>query len=431
MKTKYFTLDLKRLDESLLEEPIVTSLLEDDFYKFSMGNFLFDHPEYAQAEMVWKSKNRTKDVLLGNIISERDFMEQYAHVQALQATKTELHYLRGTNEYDVRMFSEGYLEHLANLHIPEATYDVHEGQLIIGTKGPWVHSMHAEMPVIKIKNGLYYRSILKKMSRMQREAVYAEGISRLYKNIERIKQHPNVVFSDFGNRRSFGRMWHEFVVARCAEELGNQFIGTSNVELASKYDLMPIGTCAHELSMGFAALSFDGTKQSLAESFVRMHELWWKKYGHGLSISLPDTFGTDFAHEVLPDSLLRDWKGERIDSRNPMEAIPALIAKYNNVGVDARNKMAIPSDGLSVDTMINVADAFQGKIKVSFGWGTQLTNNMGLQQLSLVMKPYSLDGKYCVKLSDNIQKAIGEPETLTQYKTALGYHETYSEIPTV
>ncbi|MEI8223865.1 MAG: hypothetical protein WCG20_01940 [bacterium] len=423
----FSSLNLGQLDDSMLNGQIVTSLLEDDFYKFSMGQVLFDHPEYGNEIMVWRFKCRTK-IALGEYITEADFMNEYHHVTKLRATKTELHYLRGTNEYDVRMFTEEYLEHLANLQVPPATFHVTpDNHIEIEVAGPWSHVMHAEMPILKIINTLFYRSQLKNMSRIQREAIYAEGIKRLHGTIQQIKEHPHVKFSDFGNRRAFGPVWHDYVVARCAEELGDQFIGTSNVALASKYDLSPIGTCAHELSMGITALMFDGTGQSVKDSLNRLHEIWWNKYGQGLSISLPDTYGTTFTLDLMTEQMLRDWKGFRIDSKDPMVAIPELIEKYTALGIDPKTKMAIPSDGLTVESMIAIADTFQGQMKVSFGIGTNLTNNMGLKQLSIVVKPYSLGGKYCVKLSDNLEKAMGEPETVAAYKKALGYHETYDK----
>lgn len=420
-------LNISELDESMLSGPIVTSLLEDDFYKFSMGQFLYDNPQYGQKVMQWRFKCRT-DIKLGEFITVEDFNREYQHVINLRATKTEQHYLRGTNEYDTRMFSEGYLEHLANLSIPPAVCTItDEGTLEISVEGPWSHVIHAEMPILKIVNTLFYRSQLRTMTRMQREVIYATGIQRLNMFIESIKQHPHIRFSDFGNRRAFGPLWHDYVVARLAEELPVQFIGTSNVALAQKYDLMPIGTCAHELSMGITAMHFDGTRESVENTLRDLHNLWWKQYGHGLSVSLPDTYGTTFTLETLGSELIRDWKGFRIDSKDPMEAIPELLDLYKKLGIDPRSKIAIPSDGLTAESTIAISNAFSDQIKLSFGIGTHLTNNMGLQQLSIVVKPYSIDGKYCVKLSDNIAKAVGESETVDAYKKALGYHEEYNK----
>lgn len=431
MKNRFSYLDMKALDESMLEVRIITSLLEDDFYKFSMGALLHDYPEFGNAVMAWRFKCRTK-IRLADFITEADFQREYAEVMKLHATNSELHYLRGTNEYDVRMFSEGYLTHLTHLSIPAASFCANEdGSIDIEVGKAWEHSTHAEMPILKIINTLFYRAQLKKMSRMEREAIYAEGIRRLNDFITKIKQHPKIFFSDFGNRRAFGPYWHDYVVARCAEELGSQFIGTSNVALAQKYELMPIGTCAHELSMGMTALIFDGTKKSIQTSLLHLHEIWWKKYGKGLSISLPDTYGTSLTLDTLSEQSLRDWKGFRIDSKDPMNAIPEMIAKYHSVGMGAEDKMAIPSDGLDIDSMIRISDAFADKVKLSFGIGTNLTNNLGLQQLSIVVKPYSINDKYCVKLSDNIQKAMGEPTTVAAYKKALGYHETDNRVQVV
>lgn len=413
-------LNLKHLDQSMLDGSIITSLLEDDFYKFSMGQVLYDHPEYGSKIMKWRFKCRTK-IRLTDFITEAEFMREYTRVLQLKATKTELHYLRGTNEYDVRMFSEGYLNHLANLAIPACTFIANEdGSITIEVSGAWSHSMHAEMPVLKIINTLFYRVQLRRMSQMQREVIYAEGIRRLSETIAKIKSRPGLTFSDFGNRRAFGPLWHEYVVARCTEELPGQFIGTSNVALAAKYDLTPIGTCAHELSMGITAAHFDGSKESIVKALTLLHEIWWKAYGHGLSIGLPDTYGTTFTLNALPKEILRDWKGFRIDSKDPFIAIREMIDLYNNIQINPKSKMAIPSDGLTPESMLALFDAFNEQIKLSFGFGTHLTNNLGLQTLSIVMKPHEFDGKSCVKLSDNLQKGMGDEKE--KYITALEYH---------
>jgi nicotinate phosphoribosyltransferase len=426
--TKYSTLNLRHLDESVMEKPIVNSLLEDDFYEFSMGNFLYDHLAYRNADIELRFKNRTTGVLLADFISEDDFMKEFAYVRALKATKTDLHYLRGTNEYGKPMFSEPYLDVLSDLHVPEPTFSVtNDRQLDIRVKGKTIHTMHAEMPTLKITNALFYRSQLKPLSRMKRESIYAEGIQRLYRNIEKLKACPKAVVSDFGNRRAFNPVWHEFVVERCVEELESQFFGTSNVYLASKNGVTPSGTCGHIAQMLITALFFDGTEESIRKSIILMHEQWWAKYDEGLSITLPDTYGTKYTMSILPDWILKKWKGQRIDSMPPMDAIRYLIDLYSSKGINPQEKMVIPSDGLDVDSIINITNAFADLIRLSFGWGTKLTNDMGLQQLSIIMKLYSANGKFAVKLSDNIEKGMGETTTLASYKKALGYHETYAK----
>lgn len=429
---KINTFDLKRIDEETMEGFIVNSLLEDDFYKFSMGGFIYDLPEYRNITVKWQFKNRTKDVRLADHIDEKDFFHQIDHIRKIQATKTELHYLRGTNEYDVRMFDEKYLEHLGNIKWPEFNFSkTNGGQLDVNYSAKWLDSMHGEIFTLRIIKGLYVRSLLKKKSRGEREAIYAEGIRRLFQKITLLRQKPYVTFSDFGNRRCFSTPWHEYVVSRIAEELPKQFVGTSNTMLAAKYDLMPTGTCAHELSMIFAAHEFDGSKASLENSFRRLHELWWKKYGHGLSIFLPDTFGSKFALRVLPDELFKTWKGPREDSMGPIPFGEMLISKYKSLGVDSREKIMIPSDGLEVMDMINVTNHFLGRLPVSFGWGTSCTSDLpveGLENkinLSLIIKPLEADGKSCVKLSDNEAKNMGKE--VAAYRNAAEYDVTKDE----
>lgn len=216
------------------------------------------------------------------------------------------------------------------------------------------------------------------------------------------------------------------VVVFCKEELPEQFLGTSNVYFAMKHDLVPIGTSAHEMFMAMAGIMQE-SNEAVRSSHNATLANWWKHYGWGLSIALIDTYGFHFAFETMPRSVATDWKGLRQDSGNPFEFGKDAIKWYQSHEVDPREKLIIFSDGLNVVKMADLYGAFEEKIKVSFGWGTNLGNDVGIKPLSLVIKLVEACGYGTVKLSDNIAKAIGKPEDIERYKKIFQYNQNFNE----
>jgi nicotinate phosphoribosyltransferase len=187
-----------------------------------------------------------------------------------------------------------------------------------------------------------------------------------------------------------------------------------------KHGLMPMGTSAHEMFMVLAGLS-DQSDDAIRNSHQDFLNLWWDQYGYGLSIALTDTFGSEFFFKDMTSWQAAQWKGLRHDSGNPYVFGENTINFYKSKGVDPKEKMIVFSDGLDVDKIVHLADFFNGKIKTSFGWGTNLTNDLGLGALSLVVKPVAANGVPLVKLSDNLAKAMGDPATVERYKRVFGY----------
>ena len=206
-----------------------------------------------------------------------------------------------------------------------------------------------------------------------------------------------------------------------------QFIGTSNVALANKYGLMPIGTSAHELFMimaGMMAESDEGVRASVS----KVLDDWWDEYGWGLSIALSDTFGTDSFLPIFGQERAHVWKGSRQDSGDPYDyGDKKIIPFYESAGVDPRGKIIVFSDGLNIEEMIKIQRHFAGRIKTTFGWGTNLTNDLGFPAVSMVVKPVEACGIGLVKLSDNIAKAVGRPEDIERYKKIFGYSADFNK----
>lgn len=406
-----------------MSEWIINSLLDTDFYKFTMGQFIF--MKHAGTPVRFSLKNRTTSVKLPESIDIGELRRQLDHVRELSFTNSEIHYLRGTNEYQERMFREPYLEFLKGLRMPPYEIGIgNDGQFLLDFPGPWEKTTYWEIYSLSILNELYFRSLMEGLSKFRKECVFAEGVKRLEKKILEIKKYPLLTFTDFGTRRRFSRTWQEYVVDSVARELPGQFIGTSNAKLAEILSLDPRGTSAHEIPMVLA-----GIMGNSDESIRQSHNLglsdWWDLYGWGLSIALTDTFGTDFFFRDFSKKQAALWKGLRQDSGDPFTFGRNAIAFYESLGIIPKDKTLIFSDGLDVSLMVALFMEFHEKIKTTFGWGTNLTNDLGFPALSIVVKPVEACGRPLVKLTDNIKKAMGDPETVEKFKRIFGYSNQY------
>lgn len=401
---------------------IIESLLDIDFYKFTMGQLIFlRHPAVP---VKFAFKNRTKSVKIAEGVDMHELREHLDYARTLRFRNSELHYLRGTNEYQERMFYEDYLESLRTLVLPEYLLeDDGNGGFRLEFEGKWSEVTYWETIALSIVNQLYFSSLLKKMSRFERDMVFANGRLRLAEKIRKLREHPEISFTDFGTRRRFSRQWQQYVVQTMAEELPKQFRGTSNTMMAMLFNLLPMGTCAHEMDQGYSGI-YHNSDDEIRSSHQRLLDDWWKQYGWGLSIALTDTFGTDFFFRDFTLEQARNWKGLRQDSGDPFKFGEKAIRFYESHGVDPKSKLLIFSDGLDVDTIIRIHDSFRNRINVTFGWGTDLTNDLGFKPLSLVIKVVEANSHGAVKLSDNLAKAIGQAEDIERFKRIFGYTAT-------
>lgn len=409
------------------EDPIIVSLLDTDFYKFTMGQLVFR--SYQDTEVVFSLINRSK-VPLARFIRENDLRRELDNAKKLRFNNSELHYLRGTNEYGDRMFGEDFLQFLRGIELPP--YDLKRvgDDYQLEFCGPWQKAMYWEIPALAIVNELYYRAQLERMSRFERDMVYATGATRLAEKIKVLRQCPEITLSDFGTRRRFSSKWQDYLIGVLAEELPNQLRGTSNVLYAMKHGLLPMGTSAHELPMVIAAMAFakadDDTRDSevLRDAQNEVLRGWYDLYGFGLSIALSDTFGSDFFFKTAPASIASDWKGTRQDSGDPYKYGERALEWYKQHEIQPKDKLVVFSDQLNVELMLGLHRRFQGHILHTFGIGTNLTNDLGLKPISIVVKISRANGRSTVKLSDNLAKAMGDPREVERYKKATGYTNT-------
>ncbi len=408
---------------------IIKSLLDNDWYKYPMGQLSYKN--FRGTEVTFSLTNRTKSVRLVESIDEKELRHELDGVRNLRYSNEQIEFLRSQKSSRGQILSDEYLRYLQkDFYLPPYDLKILDGQYDLRFTGPWVNVSHWEIYALPVINELYFRAHEHAHGKLEECVSVAFGIWQLAEKIRLLKEHPEISFSDFGTRRRYSRAWHKLVLRVLSEELPrSQFLGTSNVEYAMKLGLPVIGTSAHELPMVIGAL-FRGSEAPFV-SQNRILRAWWSEYGYDLSIALTDTLGTTYFLKYMPKDMARAWKGFRQDSGNPVEFGERVIEFYMSLGVDPREKLVVFSDGLDLQTIIALHNHFKGRIRTTFGWGTNLTNDRGIQTLSLVIKATSVrrGGKLIdtVKLSDNLAKAIGTPEDVAWLKHECGYEETFSE----
>ncbi len=407
-------------------DPIVRSLLDTDFYKLLMLQFIWKN--FPGTRATSEVTNRTVKVRLAERVGAAALAEQMEHVNGLRYGRSELVWLAGNTFYGVRsIFEPGFLDWLnTEFRLSEYEISEHEGQLVLRFSGLWTEVTMWEIYALAIVSELKTRAALAELTELELDIVYARAKTRLWDKIERLRGVEGLRLSDFGTRRRHSFLWQEYAVEALRATLGEEFTGTSNTALAYKHDLEAIGTNAHELPMAMAAMAT--TDEELLESQYRVLELWQRSYGGALLIMLPDTFGTTQFLEGAPE-WAADWTGQRVDSKDPRVAGDEYLAWLRERGRDPRTKRLIASDGLDVDDIVGLHRYFRGRIRFSAGWGTLLTNDFRgchprgadtLEPLSLVCKLTSVEGRPTVKLSDNALKATGPAELVERYRRVFG-----------
>ena len=409
-------------------DPIVRSLLDTDFYKLLMLQFIWKN--FPLTKVTSEVHNRTVSVRLADRIATAALREQMEHVRGLPYLRSELIWLAGNTFYGTRHIFEpaflDWLEHSFRL----SDYEIHEGdgQLVIRFSGLWSEVTMWEVYALAIVSEMKTRAALAELTELELDVLYARAKTRLWDKIEQLRRVEGLRLSDFGTRRRHSFLWQEYAVGALASVLGNRLTGTSNTALAYKHNLEAIGTNAHELPMVMAALASRVSHGALRESQYRVLELWQKSYGGELLILLPDTFGTTQFLQHAPDWVAH-WTGERADSKDPFEAGDEYIAWLLARGEDPHRKRLIASDGLDADDIIRLHAYFNHRIRFSAGWGTLLTNDFrdchprggdSFAPISLVCKVTSADGIPTVKLSDNPKKATGPAEEIARYREVFG-----------
>jgi nicotinate phosphoribosyltransferase len=407
-------------------DPIVRSLIDTDFYKLLMCQSIYrNNPD---TNVTFSLINRSKSVRLADLIDEGELREQLDHVRSLSLTRGESTWLRGNTFYGKRqMFRPDFMQWFEGLRLPPYHLEKRDGQYELTFEGRWPEVMLWEIPALSVLMEMRSRVVLEIQGRFELQVLYARAMTKLWEKISRLRDIDGLKIADFGTRRRHSFLWQDWAVQAMQEGLEGKFSGTSNCLIAMRREVEAIGTNAHELPMVYAALA--NSDAELAQSPYKVLADWQEEHEGNLRIILPDTFGTEGFLKHAPD-WLASWTGIRIDSGDPAAAAEIAIRWWKDRGEDPRQKLVIFSDGLDVDKIVELHQQFLGRVKVSFGWGTMLTNDFrgltesdALAPFSVVCKAVSANGRPTVKLSDNPNKAMGPADEIERYKRVFGVGE--------
>jgi nicotinate phosphoribosyltransferase len=434
-------------------DPVTRSLLDTDFYKLLMLQFIWKH--YPKTKVSFSLLNRSSAVRLADMFTIEELTEQMDHVRSLRFRRSELVWLAGNTFYGQRgIFEPAFLAWLErDFKLSDYELSVKDGQFDLSFDGLWTETTMWELYALSILDELKTRANLKRLSEFGLDILYARAKTKLWGKIEQLRDVPGLKVADFGTRRRHSFLWQEYAVEAMAENLDSSFVGTSNAFLAHKHDLEAIGTNAHEIPMVLAALAPD--EHALKASQYQVLEMWQNTYEGELLIMLPDTFGTTQFLRGAPD-WAADWTGQRVDSKDPYLAGDEYIEWLKVRGRDPHDKLLIASDALDVDQILGLHAYFGGdflngatagdfrsaadfldrkkwrpgrRIRLSAGWGTLLTNDFrgcdpsggrGFDPVSLICKVSEAEGRPSVKLSDNYAKVLGTPAEIERYRRVFG-----------
>lgn len=389
-------------------KPIINSLLETDLYKFSMGQAIYH--QFPTYKTTWTFRCRNKDVFFTKEMVE-EIREQIQYYCFLRFTEEELQYLKG-----IKWFKEAYVDFLRiwkprfeDFYI--TTKDPHG--LAIKAKGTWLNTSMYEIPTLAIVNEVYFR--------MQYD--YTQLIesfkTRLDMKYEKIKDNTWYAgtFSEFGLRRRLSAEAQELVVEKFShladtKHSASKFVGTSNVYLAKKFGVTPVGTMAHEWIM---CVGQGNHKHNPAYSNYYALTAWVKEYGVLNGIALTDTITTDCFLKDFDLTFATLFSGVRHDSGDPIEWGEKMIKHYEKLGIDPKTKTLLFSDSLNFERADAIFRHFRGRTNVAFGIGTYLANDTDVPALNIVMKTTFCNGQDVAKISDTPGKGMCENQDYVDY----------------
>jgi nicotinate phosphoribosyltransferase len=382
---------------------IITSLLDTDLYKFTMMQVVLH--QFPGAQVEYKFKCRNPGVPLAQFVKE--IREEICSLCSLTFKESELQYLRS-----MRFIKSDFVDFLGLFKLNEKYIEVTplaSGEIDITIRGPWLHTILFEIPVLAIVNEVYFRNTQKVPDLM-------EGRRRLDTKIAQL-QVPGLEtlkIADYGTRRRFSRAWHEEVLRVLSARLGTgpsgQLAGTSNVYYAYSLGLTPLGTMAHEYLQACQALG-----PRLRDSQIFAFESWAKEYRGDLGIALSDVYGFNAFLRDFDLYFCKLFDGARHDSGDPFSWGERMIAHYQHNRVDPKTKTLIYSDSLTIPRTIELFEQFRGRCQLAFGVGTNLTNDLGYEPLQIVIKMTRCNGQPVAKLSDSPGKGMCDDEKYLAY----------------
>ena len=382
---------------------IITSLLDTDLYKFTMMQAVLH--QFPGAQVSYKFKCRTPGVVLAPYVD--DIRSEIKSLCQLKFSEQELSWMRA-----LRFIKSDFVDFLGLFRLNEKYITVSalpDGSIDIQIKGPWLHTILFEIPVLAIVNEVYFRHT-------QPVPDYVEGRKRLDTKIAQLQDVDlgDLKIADYGTRRRFSKSWHEEVLrvltARLGSGLAGRFAGTSNCLFAKNLGLTPLGTMAHEYLQACQALG-----PRLRDSQVFGFETWAREYRGDLGIALSDVYGIEPFLRDFDMYFCKLFDGARHDSGDPFNWGERMIDHYKLNRVDPLTKTLIFSDGLTVPRTIELYHRFRGRCQLAFGIGTNLTNDLGYEPLQIVIKMVECNGQPVAKLSDTPSKNMCEDANYMAY----------------
>ena len=392
-------------------KPIITSLLETDAYKFSMGNVIFKN--FNNFTTNWTFKCRNTDVIFTDEMVQ-EIKDQFDYYCTLRFTDEELNWLK-TN---MSWISEGYINFLKFWHPVRSDVSINENGikplnkcgLAIEANGTWLNTSMYEIALLAIVNEVYFsfQYDMKKLEISFKTKLEDKINDLVNKNVCIGK------FSEFGLRRRLSGKTQDYLISELKNTQAKTnigFVGTSNVYLAKKYGVKAVGTMAHE--MGMAMMS--DQRYNVAYTNERLMEVWTNEYGIKNGIYLTDLLGRDVFLEDFNEKYATLFSGVRHDSGCPFAWGDAIIKHYEKLGIDPKTKTLLFSDSLNFEKAQEIYDEFEGRCNVAFGIGTFLSADTFAKPLNIVMKITDCNGLPVCKLTDNSEKAMGKDEEFINF----------------
>jgi nicotinate phosphoribosyltransferase len=378
---------------------IINSLLDTDLYKFTMMQAVLH--QFPGAQVEYRFKCRNPEFALAPYAAEVN--AEVEHLCKLRFADDDLDYLRA-----LRYVKSDFVDFLALFHFNRAHIDIRAdgNELAISIKGPWLHTILFEVPVLAIVNEVFFRNVTPQPD-------LAMGRSRLTDKLALVNAQPAELafsFADYGTRRRFSHVWQREVLSTVKARCSSNFVGTSNVFFAKELGLLAVGTMAHEWLQAAQALG-----PRLRDSQRWAFQKWADEYRGDLGIALSDVAGLKAFVGDFDMYFCKLFDGARHDSGEPIAWGEAIIAHYLANRVDPRSKSLVFSDGLTFPRAIELAKHFQGRAKTAFGIGTNLTNDVGCTPLQIVLKMVRCNGQPVAKLSDTPAKTMCDDASYLAY----------------
>lgn len=380
---------------------IISSLLDTDLYKFTMMQVVLHH--FPNTTVEYSFKCRTPNTNLVPYI--HDIKTEISALCNLYFQEKELAYLRSFS-----FTKKDFIDFLNLFHLNEKYIHVRpskiKGEIDIQVKGPWLHTILFEVPVLAIVNEIYFRST-------QKIPDYVTGRARLHNKIALLKNNSllqGCKIADYGTRRRFSYNWHAEVIDIMQQNMGSHLAGTSNVLFAMQHNLSPLGTMAHEYIQACQALA-----PRLRDSQTYGFKIWAREYRGDLGIALSDVYGIDVFLQDFNLYFCKLFDGARHDSGDPFKWGERLLKHYHNNRINTQNKVLVFSDGLDFNKITSLYLHFKDRVKVIFGVGTNLTNDLGYMPLQIVMKMVRCNDQPVAKLSDTPAKNMCDDKAYMKY----------------